>query len=110
MSQTADITYYYVDAERGLEETFNICIIDTPGFGYTVVAKDNEIVKKLKTFFKDEVSEIDYILLTVKASTTRWTQANIYIYDFVQEIFGKDASDRFVLMCTFSDGQKTLGC
>ena len=44
----------------------------------------------------------------MKSTTTRWTQANQYIYDRVQEIFGKDAKDRFILMCTFSDGQKPL--
>ena len=52
--------------------------------------------------------EIDYILVTEKSSTTRWSYTKQYIYDRVQEIFGKDAKDRFILMCTFSDGRKPL--
>ena len=83
---------------------FNIKIIDTPGFGDTKgVSKDNETVKQFEKLFKD-ISEIDYILVTVKSSETRWTPGTRYVYDRVQEVFGKDAVDRFVLMCTFADG------
>ena len=42
----------------------------------------------------------------MKSGKTRWTQADQYIFDRIQEIFGKDAKDRFMLMCTFSDGPK----
>ena len=82
--------------------------MDTPGLGDTKgVQQDNEIIKQFNEFFATTL-ELDYILVTVKSTTTRWTQANQYIYDRVQEIFGKDAKDRFILMCTFSDGQKPL--
>ena len=40
----------------------------------------------------------------MKATTTRWTQGTSYIYDRILEIFGKDAKERFMLMCTFADG------
>ena len=48
-----------------------------------------------------EVNEIDYILFTVKSSTTRWTHSSQYIYERIQEILGKDIKDRFIMMCTF---------
>ena len=47
-------------------------------------------------------------MVTVNATTVRWTQDKCYRYDRVQEIFGADAKERFVLMCTFADGQKPL--
>lgn len=107
-SQTSIITDYYVNYERDSGEEINIRIVDTPGLGDTEgVEKDNEIIQQFEEFFQN-TTELDYILVTVKASTTRWTHANQYVYDRVQEIFGKDAKERFILMCTFSDGQKPL--
>jgi len=107
-SQTSIITDYFVNFHRESGTEINIRIVDTPGLGDTKgILQDNKIIKQFETFFK-EVGELDYILITVKANTTRWTQANQYIYDRVQEVFGKDAKERFILMCTFSDGQKPL--
>ncbi len=107
-SQTSIITDYYVNYERDSGEEINIRIVDTPGFGDTGgVEKDNEIIQQFEEFFRTTM-EIDYILVTVKSSTTRWTHATQYVYDRIQEIFGKDAKDRFILMCTFSDGRKPL--
>jgi hypothetical protein len=31
-----------------------------------------------------------------------------YIYNRVQQIFGVDAKDRFILMCTFAEGATPL--
>ena len=55
------------------------------------------------------MEEIDYILATVKSSETRLKAGSIYIYDRVQKLFGIDAKDRFILMCTFAD-DKTPNC
>ena len=65
--------------------------------------EDNKIIKKFEKLFK-EIGELDYILITVKATTTRWTQGTSYMCDRILEIFGKDAKERFMLMCTFADG------
>ena len=103
-SQTTEITSYYVNYERDDGKEINIRIIDTPGLGDTKgVLQDNEIIKKFEALFQ-EIGELDYILITVKSSTTRFTPSNQYIYDRILEIFGKDAKERFVLMCTFADG------
>jgi GTPase SAR1 family protein len=107
-SQTSEITSYYVNYQRQDGNEINVRIVDTPGLGDTGgVGKDNEIIKKFEKFFKT-TTELDYILVTVKASTTRWTQNSQYVYDRVQEIFGKDAKNRFILMCTFADDKKPL--
>jgi hypothetical protein len=107
-SQTSVITSYYVNYQRDDGEEINIKIVDTPGLGDTSgVLKDNEIIKQFENFFHSTL-ELDYILITIKANTTRWTYANQYVYDRVQEIFGKDAKERFIIMCTFADGQEPL--
>ncbi len=91
-SQITAITYYYVNDHVPI----NIRIIDTPGLGDTAgVVQDNENIKKLENSFK-EINEIDYVLVTVKASETRWTKSNQYLYDRLQEVFGADAKDRFI--------------
>lgn len=47
-------------------------------------------------------------MLVVKAGESRWCDSNRYVYDRIQEMFGKDAASRFVLMCTFADGAPPL--
>ena len=107
-SQTNKIPSYYVNYQRNDGKEINIKIIDTPGIGSIKgVQQDNLIIKQFEQLF-NEIGELDYILVTVKSGKTRWTQANQYIFDRIQKIFGKDAKDRFMLMCTFSDGQKPL--
>ena len=103
-SQTSEITDYYINYAREDGREINIHLIDTPGLGDTKgVLEDNNIIKKFEELFK-KIGELDYILITVKATTTRWTQGTSYIYDRILEIFGKDAKERFMLMCTFADG------
>ena len=105
-SQTNKITSYYVNYQRNDGKEINIKIIDTPGIGSIKgVQQDNLIIKQFDEFFKTTL-ELDYILVTVKSGITRWTYAVQYIFGRIQEIFGKDAKDRFMLMCTFSDGKK----
>ena len=102
------ITKYYVNWHRDEGREINIRIIDTPGLGDTKgVLQDNIIIKQFENLFS-EIGELDYILVTVKANITRWTNATQYVYDRVQQVFGKDAVHRFMLMCTFADGQKPL--
>lgn len=92
-SQTYEITSYFVNYCREDDDhskEINIRIIDSPGLGDNKgILQDNAIIKQFESLFK-EIGELDYILVTVKANTTRWTQGNQYIYDRVQEVFGKD--------------------
>ena len=68
------ITSYYVNYQRNDGKEINIKIIDTPGIGSIKgVQQDNLIIKQFDEFFKTTL-ELDYILVTVKSSTTRWTQ------------------------------------
>ena len=108
-SQTEEITYYHITDLRPNRSPCHVKIIDTPGFGDTSgMAADEAIIKKFEHLFKNEVQELDCVLLVVKAGESRWTDSNRYVYDRIQEMFGKDAESRFVLMCTFADGTPPL--
>ena len=100
VSKTSTISTYYINDK---DNKFNIRIIDTPGFGDTKgMRTDDEVTKQFEELFNN-IPEINYILLTVKASDTRLRSSSKYIYDRVQQLFGNDAKNRFLLMCTFSD-------
>ena len=104
-SKTSEMVTYYINDHQN---KFNVRIIDTPGFGDTKgINVDDQITYKFEALFK-EISEIDYILLTIKSTETRLKAGSKYVYDRVQQIFGKDAKDRFILMCTFADGKPPL--
>lgn len=105
-SQTSDVTYYYLWDERVTSRKCHVRIIDTPGFGDTKgVGTDEDIVKKFKALFESgEVPELDYVLWVVKSTESRLSTRQSYIHRCIQDIFGVDAADRFVMMCTFADG------
>ena len=69
---------------------------------------DDKITNKFEKLF-NTIPEIDYILLTIKATETRLKPGSKYIYDRIQQLFGVNAKDRFILMCTFAD-DKTPAC
>jgi hypothetical protein len=71
------------------------------------LAVDDRTVEKFESLF-NEISEIDYVLLTVKATETRLKPGSKYVYNRVEQIFGVDAKDRFILMCTFAEGSTPL--
>ena len=81
-----------------MRREINIHLIDIPGLGNTKgVLEDNNIIKKFEKLFKD-IGELDYILITIKATTTRWTQGTSYIYDRILVVFGSDVVERFMLI------------
>lgn len=101
-----DITSYmkYVNYQRDDGDEINIKIIDTPGLGDLRNTEDSRIFER----YWKVIKELDYILITVNSHNTRWTMGTQQIYNRIQEIFGKEAKDRFFLVCTFSDCLKPL--
>ena len=78
---------------------FNVRIIDTPEFGDTKgINVDYQFTNKYEVQFS-EISGIDYILLTINQQKLDLKQDK-YLYDRVQQIFWKDAKDRFIFMST----------
>ena len=108
-SQTKEITSYFLNYNRDDkdENEINIRIIDTPGIGIEDIFQDDIIIKKYKKLFK-EIGELDYILFSIKSSTSRITSYTQFILDRIQIIFGKDLLERFMLMCTFSDAKEPM--
>ena len=51
---------------------------------------------------------LDYVLMVNKANDNRLGSSLMYIYEQIQNMFGKDTVDRFIVMCTFSDGDQPL--
>lgn len=47
--------------------------------------------------------------MTIKSSETRELGGSLYVYDRIQQLFGKNAKERFIIMCTFAD-DKTPKC
>ena len=100
-SQASEITDYYVNYAWEDGREINIHLIDIPGLGNTKgVLEDNNIIKKFEKLFKD-IGELDYILIAIKATTTRWNQGTSYNNDRILEVFGSDVVERFMLMCNF---------
>ena len=54
------------------------------------------------------LKNIDYICLVTKASDNRLVSALDDVYQRIQNMFANDTIDRFIVMCTFSDGKKPL--
>ena len=71
--------------------------MDTTGLRDTKeILQDNIIIIQFENLFS-EIGELDYILITVKANITRRANATQYVYDRVQQVFGKDSVPRFML-------------
>lgn len=112
-SMTSETTVYHIPYEwikqgHFSDDQFCINIIDTPGYGDTSGYKqDMRIFSMITNTFKN-LQTIDYICLVNKASDNRLVASVKMVYEKIQDMFGKDVIDRFVVMCTFSDGKEPL--
>uniref|UniRef100_A0A8C2BAR9 AIG1-type G domain-containing protein n=1 Tax=Cyprinus carpio TaxID=7962 RepID=A0A8C2BAR9_CYPCA len=103
-SLTSSITVYRFYLQ---ESKTDLTIIDTPGYGDTRgVDLDKEIGKGLLSLCKsaEKIHEIHAVCLVIKASQNRLSDRQIYIFDAVQSLFGKDIAENIVLLFTHSDG------
>jgi GTP-binding protein EngB required for normal cell division len=103
-SITQTITDYYVKSFRtGIVYR----LIDTPGFGDTGgINKDEQIMKMIANKFKNDIDEIHSILFVMKASVTRVTTYQQYVFQSVMDLFDKKIAPNFVFIFTFSDSGK----
>ncbi|XP_028328301.1 uncharacterized protein LOC114479060 [Gouania willdenowi] len=106
--QTSEVTVYKINHQDGFTVPFSLTIVDTPGFGDTRgIDRDREIIEQLRTLFSSDygVNEIDGICFVAQASLARLTATQIYVFDSVLSIFGKDVAENILIMVTFADGQ-----
>ncbi|XP_066538408.1 uncharacterized protein [Hoplias malabaricus] len=99
-SQTKAVTVYDVFIE---EFPFSLTVIDTPRYGSTEgKKKDLNVTETLHELFrsKDGVHEIDAVCLAATSNTTRLTGRQLYVFDAVLSLFGKDVEKNIVLLIT----------
>ncbi|XP_043082529.1 uncharacterized protein LOC122329917 [Puntigrus tetrazona] len=101
-SSTAFITVYGVYDQKIPED---LTIIDTPGYGNAHgINFDKELAVNLLHLFQNEIDEVDAVCLVIDASQTRLSDRQIYIFDAVQSLFGRDVAENIVLLFTHSTG------
>lgn len=105
------LTAYTFYPMRGSPLLYKLTVIDTPGFGHSEgLKRDKDIAVQIKEFFSipppNGVHHLDGIAFVTQASPTRLTQHQIYIFNSVLSMFGKDLCKNIFLMVTFSDHQK----
>uniref|UniRef100_A0A3B5ALB3 Septin-type G domain-containing protein n=1 Tax=Stegastes partitus TaxID=144197 RepID=A0A3B5ALB3_9TELE len=106
-SQTSDvIVYEFFDFE---DETlpYPLTIIDTPGFGDTRGAEHDVVIsQRLLDLFRsdDGVHEVNAVGLVLKASDNRLSDRQMYVFDSVMSLFGKNLEENIVALITHSNG------
>ena len=106
-SQTTAVTVYEIYGSEGGRVPFSLRLIDTPGYTDTAGEKqDEEIAKNISELFKAKrgVHQIDAVCFVVKASQNRLTDTQVYIFDAIMSLFGKDVENNIMALITFSDG------
>ncbi|KAK4015793.1 hypothetical protein OUZ56_030764 [Daphnia magna] len=107
-SQTSGITAYDIHHAEGFRVPYSLTIVDTPGYGDTKgLDRDKEITEMIRKFFEDKsgIQNLDIIGFVAQASLPRLTPTQIYIFDSVLSIFGKDVEENIDFLLTFADGQ-----
>ncbi|XP_072269154.1 uncharacterized protein [Pyxicephalus adspersus] len=109
-SQTSSITIYQINPEDGFRIPYSITIIDTPGFGDTRGTNfDEKLMCKIQKFFQKCIfPEIDAICFVVQSTLARLTSTQVYIYDNILSMFGKDIKENIVFFTTFADFQEPI--
>ncbi|RXN10949.1 hypothetical protein ROHU_009384 [Labeo rohita] len=106
-TQTSIVTVYGFYLQ---ESPINLTIIDTPGYGDTRgIELDKEIAKSLQTLSQsaEVINEIHAVCLVIKATQNRLSDRQLYIFNAVQSLFGRDTAENIVLLFTHSNGRTT---
>ncbi|KAE8595298.1 hypothetical protein XENTR_v10015683 [Xenopus tropicalis] len=108
-SQTSHVTIYQIHHMEGFTIPYSLTILDTPGSGSTEgIDQDRLIAQQLKDCFNPHwgVDRIDAICFVVKASVTRLTTMQRYVFDSIISLFGKDIKHNILICVTFADHTK----
>ncbi|KAG7237293.1 hypothetical protein INR49_032533, partial [Caranx melampygus] len=107
-SQTSDVVVYEVFGFEDKTVSYSLTIIDTPGYGSTKGFEHDDIVRnELLQLFSSEngVQEINAVGLVLKASQSRVSDRQRYIFDSAASLFGKDMKKKIVALITHSTGE-----
>ena len=108
-SVTKWISAYTFHKQDDLPLPYSLTIIDTPGFGDAEGGvRDKEITNQMKEFFslsaEQGIDHLDGIGFVTLGYLSRLTPTQLYIFNSIFAIFGKDMKDSVFTMVTFADG------
>jgi energy-coupling factor transporter ATP-binding protein EcfA2 len=111
--QTKHISAYTFPELKGSPLPYTLTVIDTPGFGDTEGLKqDRQLVEQINAFFlappPGGIAHLHGIGFVVKASDGRLTAMQLYIFNSILSIFGRDVGDNIFVIITFCDAEKPL--
>ena len=108
ISQTDYVTAYTFYWEPEFPVDFTVTLIDTPGFGDTRgIEQDRLIVQQIEALFRNEgncgIDSLNAVAFVVQSAIPRLGAAQKYIFDQIQQLFGNDIKDNFIIVATFAD-------
>ncbi|KAL0970651.1 hypothetical protein UPYG_G00245110 [Umbra pygmaea] len=106
-SQTSEVIAYDIFGFEGRRVPYSLTIIDTPGYGDTRgIQEDRLIAEMLHDLFRspEGIHQIDAVGFVVKASTNRLSDRQMYIFEEVLSLFGKDMENQIIAFISHSDG------
>ncbi|XP_045203645.2 uncharacterized protein LOC123556761 [Mercenaria mercenaria] len=111
LSQEDWITCYTLNPENGSRLSYQLNIIDTPGFGdIRGMERDQAMVDQVRILFSEEkpegISNIDAVCFLLKAPDARLTLPQMYIFQSVMSLFGNDVERNICSLITFADGKE----
>lgn len=107
VSQTDVVSAYFIKKPKGSRIPYDLTVVDTPGFGDTRgIGQDEKIVANIKDFFENVLDSIDAVCFVVKATETRLTGSQTYIFNSVLNLWGKDMKENIFILMTFADAEE----
>jgi GTPase SAR1 family protein len=111
--QTKHITAYTFPELKGSPLPYTLTVIDTPGFGDTDGLKqDRQLVDQINAFFlvppPGGITHLHGIGFVVKASDNRLTPMQLYVFNSILSIFGRNVKDNIFVIITFCDAEKPI--
>ena len=104
VSKTQNITVYRLPHQNGMPVDYSVTIIDTPGFGDTSgIGGDKRIEEEIHWLFRHTngfLEHINAVAFVTPVSTARLTPTQIYIFDSILSLFGKNIKGNLVLLVT----------
>jgi DNA replication protein DnaC len=110
---TKHISAYTFPELKGSPLPYTLTVIDTPGFGNTEeLRRDRQLVEQINAFFSvappGGIAHLHGIGFVVQASNSRLTPMQLYVFNSILSIFGRDVKDNIFVIITFCDAEKPI--
>ena len=107
-SPESSISVYKFACQPNFPVDYSVTIIYVPGIGgLDDFERDKRIVQQMQDFFQLETSSINHlhgIVLTIKATDTRVTPWQQYVYTSVKKLLVGGIEENMIVVATHSDG------